>query len=216
MMETAHLVDDRGPRSPGSVPAQRKLRLGIDLDGVTYEFWAAFRAWVAFRLNRALVDLPRALRWNFYADWGISDAQFEDLLAEGIAHGRLFAVGDPVEGAVEGLQALAADHEIVVITHRNRFGLSDIAHRATRHWLTAHDIPYAELHLCGTKTGFGVDLHLDDSPEVLTRLHNEGVRAVAFDQPWNSHVTDVERVHGWSEFVALVNRVASENAGVAA
>ncbi|HVT78441.1 MAG TPA: hypothetical protein VHD87_15495 [Acidimicrobiales bacterium] len=183
---------------------QKGLRIGVDLDGVTYEFEAAFRAWASFRLGRALHLFPPARRWGWYEDLGIDRARFHALLAEGVEHGRLFAVGDPVPDAVESLRALAECHTIVVITHRNLPGLTAIAEAATHHWLQTQGIPYAELHLTGDKAAVATDIHLDDSPEVIAQMRASGRRAVVFDQPWNRHVAG-ERACGWREFVSLVD-----------
>lgn len=180
-----------------------RMRLGIDLDGVTFQFEKAFKPIAAARLGINPNDIPDASDWNWYEHLGIDAAGFNQLLADAVAHDNLFAEGDPVPGAVSALRHLARNHDIVIVTHRNLAGHTAKAEAATRQWLTAHRIPFHELHLTGNKVAVHTDIHLDDSPAVNADMRAAGRRHVVFDQPWNQDLPG-ERVRSWAEFVALV------------
>ena len=132
---------------------QKTLSLGIDLDGCVYDFVDALRRTVAARTGIDVASLKDACCWNFFAHcWGLTLAEFLDHFAHGVDTGTIFGTGTPLPGAVETLQALAADgHELHIITDRGGNGSREIAEASTRAWLAEHAVPSRPT--CSSTTG---------------------------------------------------------------
>lgn len=117
-----------------------------------------------------------------------------------------------VDGAVDGMRTLAADHELLIATYRK-----PAARKPTRRWLAAHGIPYdGYVREVGEgKRGVPADLLIDDSSPTVRAFAAGGGRAILFSQPWNGHGAGADRddslhvVDGWPELIDLVAALAS-------
>jgi 5'(3')-deoxyribonucleotidase len=176
------------------------VRIGVDLDGVCYDFVGALRKWIHESTGRPLATMPDAECWDFFKyQWNMPTAEFLRLFDAGVAAGRIFRFGPPLPGAVAGVQALQdAGHEIHIVTNRPQPG----ARENTLRWLAQHRIPFDSLTFSADKTCVPTDVFIDDNIENYEALRAAGVSAVFYDQAWNrSH--DGVRVHSWDAFVAL-------------
>lgn len=191
------------------------MRIGIDLDGVTYDFVGNLREWAISHGAHGKPELP-AERWDFFLDWGWTSEEFLRYFGDAVRSTELFWTGRPVPGAVEALGRLkAAGHEIVIVTHRGHPDpvVSRIMREATVHWLDLYSIPHDSLIFDGTKTRLGIDVLLDDAPHQIEAAREAGERAVFFTQPWNAD-EEGERVGSWVEFERLVAASRIEVVGV--
>ncbi|ATN94033.1 5' nucleotidase [Mycobacterium phage Kumao] len=167
-----------------------KLHVGIDLDGVVYDFTDSFR--------RHLGDptLPEPDRWEMWVSWGMSYEEWHREFVAGIESGVIFGTGEPHEGAVEALRELAKDNFIHIVTHRDihvkAFGL-------TAEWLHEVGIPYTSLTFSKDKTIVPTDIFLEDNVDNAKSLEDFGTVAILMDRAWNRY-SRIERVSGWPEF----------------
>lgn len=195
------------------------MKLGIDLDGVVYNFHVPFCKLAEKKLKREL-DYPEC--WNFFAEqWGITFQEFDELMAFGVKYRNLWWVGPEIEGAKNGLQELIDDgHEIVIITHRGPKGAEMEARWATEHWLAVHRIPHHELFITHEKTKFDLDLIVEDAPKNVLAAQAAGEIGVCYTQPWNTD--DKEewngsgpqyRVDNWEQVVKVVREINTEKNG---
>ena len=175
------------------------MRIGIDLDNVTYPFVEQLHPIAEHILGKRLLA---PIKWDFFSEWGISGSEFNDLLHHAwMCHG-LWEVGTPMLGALDILQWLKDDgHEIAIITHR-----PDYAQDETLGWLEHWSVPHAEVHFAHDKSTYGVDVMLDDAPHVYEQL---GDRGVVFHRPWNAEsiggaMVGARRVHSWQGFYQYV------------
>lgn len=181
--------------------------IGIDLDGVCYDFTAAFADLVGF-------DRPKAEGWEFYEEWGWTREEFLESCRKGVESSTLFGYGYPIAGAKEGIQALLdAGHKVIFVTARGGFGggyeIREKVHGRTRYWLTSTlGVNNPQIVFDGRKhkvaRKLGIDVFLDDKPNNVRQLHQAGVRSFLFDQPWNQDFITPNRVHTWDEFVERV------------
>lgn len=195
----------RSVRASSTVDAVKKLSLGIDIDGVVYDFWNAFNPWL---INAGVMHKPVApTRWNWWESYGLREKHAVALLCEAVKQGALFWNGPPIAGAIEGLAYLReAGHNVTLVTDRRLRDIELVARQATYYWLVANHVPHDNL-IIGTKRGLNFDIMLDDKPQTIKELTDDGDRAVFFDQPWNNAFPD-ERVKSWVEFTELVDRAA--------
>lgn len=176
------------------------MRIGFDLDGVLYDFTDGLRRSVPQELRG-----PDATRWNFFNDWGISNADFPALAREGVRNRILFWTGSPLPGAITATNVLKeAGHEIVIITHRGVFGEGlPLSREATKYWLTEYGITYDELILSEDKTVGLTDFMIDDKVENYEALRAAGTQGFLMNQLWNAYYETEHRIHTLEEFVKI-------------
>ena len=178
--------------------------LGVDLDGVCGDHAAAFRAVVAAEWGRDIESLPPQETWNFH-EWGLTDADFDELHRKAILEHRMFRTMPPVEGVAEALWRLSdAGVWIRLITHRlyANWGHA-VAVGDTVAWLDEVGIPYRDLCFLGRKPEVEADAYVDDAPHNVVELRRAGNTVVVFDQPYNRHL-EGPRATTWAEVERLV------------
>ncbi len=181
------------------------MRVGIDIDGVIYNFCDAVADWIERsregftgtireHLEReGMMPLDRSFRqWEFYQDWGLSTEDFVRICDEGVDAGFIFTHGEPMFGTQAALAAIrSAGHQIVFVTART-FGSPGWAAVSTHRWMETYRLFDVgdEIHFSVDKTGFDLDVILDDHVDVLESFDGptlEGQRTlrVMFEQPYN-------------------------------
>lgn len=186
------------------------MKIGIDLDGVCYDFTGAFCRYVD--MNHASVN-----RWEFYKDWGWSTSLFLKRCREAIKDGELFYSGDLIPGTKKAFDTLRAmGHTIHLVTDRCSLDPDDTSDiiAGTRLWLIANGLNYETIHFTGDKDTvvkeLELDFFLDDKVENYEMV-GPHTRAYLFDQPWNrmgDGLSDpFRRVGGWSTFVDRVREI---------
>jgi hypothetical protein len=186
-------------------------RVGIDLDGVCYDFNESLEIWCKHREMK--LNYGPSTRWEFYEDWGLSLEEFLtecEMAADG---GWLFRYGKVINDAKDQLQRLRdAGHTIVLITDRSfgHFGGKGNSSRVnTEQWLKQVELPYDEIHFTADKSSVQVDYHLDDKPGNYEAMKAVGVDAWLLNCPWNADYTSpsgeyLYRANGMAHFVDWV------------
>jgi 5'(3')-deoxyribonucleotidase len=187
----------------------RKLRLGIDLDGVVADF---NHGWTT-RYNR---DFPgrtdRELTAADVVEWNAptSLSHFPSMSAfwkwaETCADGRsLFHGLDPYDGALDALHDLrGAGHHLVILTTKPHFSIHD-----TYDWLARHRVPSTEIHILDDKTQVDCDVYLDDADHNLEALiaAHPTAEVCRYVRPWNQPVPGTIDVYDWNDFHEVVSR----------
>jgi len=195
----------------------RELDIGIDLDGVCYDFVASLRHYLIkhegydpYRLRGGGAS-DRGATWTFYKDcWGMTTEEFLEVCDRGVDAGVVFGHGEPFDGTVETLTAFReAGHRIHIITNRS-FGSR--SHHNTSEWLDQHHIPFDSLVFSGHKTIIRPDVMVDDHPKNQRSFLQVGIPCFLYTRPWNIREQDYGyRVKGWPEFAAEVAEIASQS-----
>lgn len=188
----------------------RTLDIGVDLDGVCYDFVAGLRQFIHATTGRPLASMPPALTWNFHADqWGLSAAEFRRFFADGINAGFIFRHGDAYPGTVAALRGLRADgHRIHVVTARHVPGAEEAAEAHTTAWLAEQGIGYESLTFTAAKESVRTDVFVEDHVGNYDALDAAGHFPWLIDRPWNAH-HPARRVASLGEFAAVVRQVAA-------
>jgi len=184
----------------------RRMRLGIDLDGVVADFTTG---WMRF-YNRdfgANLAVEHSQQWGdvvnltHFADIG----EFWDWTSD--LDGRsVFWHLEPFPGALEALRSLDdAGHDIVIVTTKPVFAETD-----THEWIEKHEIPAAEVHILEDKWLVPCDVYLDDGPHILPGLveHRPQSTVCRYVRPWNRSVPGAVDVETFDEFRDVVDRLA--------
>ncbi len=162
-----------------------RLRFGLDLDGVVYDWHSAFRFLANHQFNLNLPPVDELWPgWNGHRRY-INKDQEAWLWDKGVKKG-LFRHGHIRKGAVEAVRELAElPLDIVVITHRPPQARQD-----TVDWLSFHRIPVKELHMLNfdeSKWPIKTDIFLDDKWENVVDYasNNREALVLLWDRAWN-------------------------------
>lgn len=207
-----------------NTPPLTSYDIGVDIDGVLYDFTAAF----ADEAARHGVTVPSpaiAHRWEFFYDWGLSLQEFLTIYAAGVNAGRVLWQGQPMPGAREGLLRLhAAGHRLHALTDRTPPGAEINGVSATHAWLNNHDMSRLFTSITFTPDKTRILQHsqvrservwfIEDKPANHHALRDAGVESYLVNAPYNQDA-DGPRVTNLVEFADLVNAAATLDAAVA-
>lgn len=167
--------------------------VGIDLDGVLYNFAHEFRMYCSERMGRD--DLPYPTHWEFYEDWGLDKDTFYRWLNEATQTVQLFNNSLPLPHAIEGWEKLRQlQVRIHVLTHRH-----PLAYAQTAEWLLRYGFEPDSLHFGADKRVLktitkGQAAAIDDYIGYYDDYQSVGIKAFLMTQPWNAERAGVRRV----------------------
>ncbi|MEC4833771.1 hypothetical protein R2362_03155 [Mycobacteroides chelonae] len=182
-------------------------RVGVDLDGVLYDFGAAFREFLVRERSWERAWCPDPQRWEFYEDWGLSAVGFINLCNVAADRDLLWRVREPIglDAPAESLGRLhEAGHTIHIITNRTFGSHPGCSQASTASWLNRWDMPYDTLTFSADKTIIRTDFFIEDNVDNYLALAESGCRPVLMDAPWNRYLDTARRVSCVPEFVDLV------------
>lgn len=181
------------------------MKIGIDLDGVCYDFSGSLREYLVAHGIRFKHECPPPTRWEFYFDWGMSTDEFLTHCHRGVEAGYVFTHGGPLDEAPQAIRRLmSAGHTIHIITHRS-FGKNGASESATRSWLDSHNFRFTSLTFAEDKTIVPTDWMIEDNLGNYDALDATACTPVLVDRAWN-HIPDDarRRVSSIGEFADLV------------
>jgi hypothetical protein len=179
------------------------MRVGIDLDEVTYPFVEILGNWIHRQTDRPRSEMPPATTWAFYEEWGYSADEFLTFYRDGVDAGYIFAAGLPITGALPVLDDLRKNgHTIHLIT--NRFVGRRVQENTDR-WLQKWAVPYDSLTYAEDKSVLNIDLHLDDKPSNVDALRETGCAAYVYDCGRDDQAGHPFLISSWWEFLSIVN-----------
>lgn len=186
------------------------MKIGIDLDGCAYGFTESFKEYLIEIGHPGAVDLmvPTA-NWEIWLDWGMELAAWLSLFTAGVAAGRIFRTGEPLDGAKEAMDYLRGrGHSLHVVTHRD---IHPRAVQSTCEWLAEWGLHYDTITFSKDKTVIPVDVFIEDNVDNALALADAGVLVALMDRPWNQHAPkdryEIDRVYGWHQFALAVDRL---------
>ncbi|GDY14756.1 putative 5'(3')-deoxyribonucleotidase [Planctomycetota bacterium] len=178
---------------------------GVDLDGVVADFYGGMRPVAAEWTGRPLADLPLDVSFGL-DEWGIGRNRYPDLHRFAVVQRDLFRRLEPIPGAPQALRRLSESGvRIRIITHR--LFLEHIHEKTitqTVAWLDHHGVPYWDLCFMKDKAAVGADLYIDDSPDNLKALVEDGQAVVAFTNSTNRTLDLPLRSGDWLQVETIV------------
>jgi 5'(3')-deoxyribonucleotidase len=185
------------------------MRIGVDLDGVVYDFVGALRDYLVEVHSYDPAHLKSPTTWAFGPEWGLTEEEFNHHCDEATDAEWLFVYGDPIPGAHSAISYLREQgHSIHIITARN-FGTKSESN--TRIWLDRHNFPRQSLTFAHDKTILDADIFIDDKRSNIDGLNAAGKYARLLKDPVcpdrkdsNGHPFLVE---SWQHFVETVDEL---------
>lgn len=181
------------------------MRIGVDLDGVCYSFHKGLLDYLETIEHDWKITHDEPADWHFYRKWGMSDEEFVRTCNAGVDAGVVFR-GNIHDGAADAIASIkAAGHTIHIITDR-QFGSSpEASRRATREWLSEHNIEYDTLTFSADKTVVPTDMMVEDKIQNYDHLTEAGTLAFLINRPWNMPADDGRyRINSIQDFADIV------------
>lgn len=157
--------------------------VGIDMDGVMYDFANTFKSYCE---NRLLRTLPDPTHWEFYEDWGLDKETFYDWLTDATVNDSLFYRGNAYDNTIAGWRKLKdMGMRIHVLTHRHIESVGQ-----TAEWLQEHGLVPDSMHFGFDKTlleAIAIDqaAAIDDYTKYYDEYEQVGVKAFLRTHEWN-------------------------------
>jgi 5'(3')-deoxyribonucleotidase len=185
--------------------------LGVDLDGVVGDFYGSIRKIAAEWLNKPLEKLTTEITFGL-EEWGIAEyGGYDRLHRFAVTQRNIFGDMEPIENAPAILRKLSSQGiRIRIITHRLFLKYS---HRTTItqtvDWLDNYDIPYWDICFMNDKGAVGAHVYVDDAPENIISLRNQGCKTIVFSNSTNRDLPG-PRANDWFEVERLVMEAREE------
>jgi 5'(3')-deoxyribonucleotidase len=184
---------------------QKKIVLGVDLDGVCADFYARMREIAAEWFEKPLQDLTPDVTYGL-RDWGIGGLeQYHSLHRFAVSERNLFGTVGMIPGARRVLRKLSDEkYHIRIITHRLFIHyFHALAVQQTIEWLDHYGIPYHDLCFMKEKEQVGADIYIEDSPDNIESLLARGFYTICFANSTNKHIGD-PRAQNWDDVYELI------------
>lgn len=177
-----------------------QLHVGIDIDDVLFPWYdLAHEASAAAGITNGVAPSS----WAPYKDYGCTDQEWFDVLADALHAGMYEA--DPIPGAIAAVSRIAeAGHHVHLVTARGLLAHGLTIKAATVAWVEAHGIPHTSLHFTGDKTLVRTDVSIDDHLKHTAALEASGVRTYLVDKVYNREANHPRRVKHIGEFADAV------------
>ena len=158
----------------------------IDIDNTLWQFCDAFYE----ELRKINKNFPPPANWTHWDIWdGYCTEQEFHKAVNAIHLNQDSNTFQPYPEAKNFLSALKQhDYHITIASHRSPEYMSQ-----TERWLKKHGLLYDDIHLSYQKTRLfnnGIDVVVDDAPQVLERAVESGALATGLLFPWNRAYRD--------------------------
>ena len=185
----------------------RRLRIGIDIDGVIVDYVTA-----SLPLLSEICGRPISYQEFYSRNVGEVlniDKKEETYFWEQVFFTDLLRFAPPIEGAIEGLNLLY-NHDVWLIT-----GRPSSMRNLSLSWLKENYINYDNIVFDSNKTAGKLlverecDVFIEDQLEVASAIAEEGVFTILLDQPWNQTSNlpnNCIRVHDWTAIISQINK----------
>jgi 5'(3')-deoxyribonucleotidase len=185
--------------------------LGVDLDGVVGDFYGMMRKIAAEWLDRPVESLTEDIGYGL-DEWGISEyGGYDRLHRFAVTQRNLFRDMPPIKDAPAVLRKLSGKGIYIrIITHRLFLKYSHkTSITQTVDWLDNYDIPYWDICFIGDKVAVGAHLYLDDAPQNIKQLREQGHKTIVFSNSTNKTLPG-PRADSWRDVEKLVLEAREE------
>ena len=184
---------------------KKQFVLGVDLDGVVADFIGGLRPIAADWLGVEESELTTEISYEF-PEWSLNEfGGYEALHRFAVKERDLFKNLPPIEGAPAALRRLSTQNiRIRIITHRLFIKwFHEEAIQQTVKWLEHHGIPYWDLCFMRDKSAVGANLYLEDNPDNIKALRNDGHKTIVVVNSMNRDLPE-PRAENWDQIEKLV------------
>ncbi len=116
----------------------------------------------------------------------------------------------PIRGSVEGVDSIAKNHRLLIVSSRFDEGVDEAKDWIARYFpnkFTGVHFSTPETKKSDICSDLGIGVLIDDSATFARYCASENTRVLLFDQPWNRGVElpkEVTRVYSWKEITEVL------------
>lgn len=182
------------------------MKIGIDFDDVTIEFFDALLEWHNKKYNRN-DKKEEFTEFNWGLPWGMSKEEVIRRTNE-FHEAKKAEELLPLKDAIPSLNELISKHEVIIITGRPPRFNSKVEDWLNYHLKKKLEIIHAGEFIKGqaaTKAEIcyekGIPILLEDSPETALDCANSNIKVILFDKIWNQNAKhkNITSVKNWEE-----------------
>ncbi len=190
------------------------MRIAVDMDEVLADLVGPIlRRWND--LNGTNFDKSHIDVFRMESTLGVdrTGRPAEGLIDEWMNEKGFFSSLDPMPGAIEGLNILRKNHDVLIVTSvpERLVGVFD----EKRAWMRKHfpDISMKSVIACSRKGCIDADVLIDDAEHNIVDFTEAGGEAIVFDAAWNRNMTKykylhlIRRAETWGDVVDLVEQL---------
>lgn len=189
---------------------ERKIVIGVDLDGVCANYYNSLRHYVAEK-NGIPVDMveevyPDPITYDMI-EWPDFEHNFTKYHTDAVSNG-IFKNMEAIPGASYNLWKLNEEgYHLRIITSRFvKHGQNAQVISDTAFWLDQHDIPYRDIMFVKDKADVYADVYIDDSPENIANLNKTGRNVIIFNASYNLEL-EGKRATNWDEVYRIISEL---------
>lgn len=191
-----------------NLPTDRPLRIGIDMDDVTYGWTDMIRTLISEQAGVALDQLRVKEHYDFFDGWaGMSKDEVLAVYRQAVTSRLAYTTGPARPGACAGFAAIKAHgHSPIVITARTSGPLECVT-EDTLAWLGQQAMTPDEFHVTADKNSVDFDVIFEDSVTNAMKALEDGREALLFSHVFNHDVPDeleARRVYGWDHALSVL------------
>ncbi len=194
---------------------QKKSKvIGFDLDDILLNFNDTLRAYYN-TVYKTHFEREHMISFHLDKLWGLPMEETAERVLQFYNHeSHLNAL--PVEGSMEGIEKLAKNHTLFLITAK-----PELLREKTEEWLTKY-FPgmFAGVHFTNHFIGdtgkrkksevcleLGIEVFVEDALHNAQDVADAGIPVLLFDTPWNQAevLPPITRVFSWPEIVEKLN-----------
>jgi 5'(3')-deoxyribonucleotidase len=187
------------------------MRIGLDLDGVVYDYTDALRQRAALHYDMSPDSMEDPIHWDLHEDpsWPFGNREeFLGFHIQEVEEG-LFATMSLLPGVANAITRMSAcGHQIVVITSRLLGQPTQYVKAVSDTILSLHSygISYESIHFTPHKTTVDCDVMFEDSPSNIEALQRF-CRPVAVVSHAYNHRVPGPRLQHWDDLIVTPNAI---------
>ncbi|MEZ0328386.1 MAG: haloacid dehalogenase [Dissulfuribacterales bacterium] len=214
--QTAPQIQKQEPVQSNQASIIRLGRVAFDIDGVVAD---TMRAFIHIAREEYNIDtLHKDMITSYWLERCLPIPEEVVLkIVHQLVHEPLYVALRPIIHAREGLLAYAERSTLIFVTARPE-------QMPIHHWLQEllPELPASHIQVVATGEHkakaqllkqLGIETFIEDHLETCHQIHQAGIQAIVFDQPWNQGETPCPRLHSWQDFLKYLMNERGNGAG---
>ena len=185
----------------------KKLKLGVDIDGVLADYNLELKIWAADQWPELGVDIDKHIH-----KWYKDGKGYPGIHTQFVTKGNGFKELSAIQQAPFYMNKLYKKHYIHIITSRLHPDHPSSTVSDTIKWLDEHSIKYHAITFLdgkGNKADIDCDLYVDDSPKVIKRLKEADKNYIFFANEYSSpHFNFKHKATSWIDLYDQIDSIS--------
>lgn len=189
--------------------ANKKIRIGLDVDGVLRDFDTKALE-VIERIYPGKVKSSITTSWDFADNVDVDFKELEKLWKETHCEeifrdaGLMPRVKEDLRALKDWMKTQKSRYQIIIATSQMPYNINH-----TLYWLGKNNFNFTEIHISNHKHTLDIDYLIDDSPRNYEKWVTAGrdeTKYILVDRPYNQNVKATNRIKNLSEAIQVLEK----------